>query len=194
MLWCSAGQAAQRVVDTGHPPVDTPDAYAIFDYRFRGSIWEYLQLATRFEIDRPTRIEAAAVWMVWGGGALSYAVAADQDGLPGEVLVAKAVRNLPPMNARPNWVTFRHLGWTLQPGVYWFVMRDLKGDGSGVVYAGAPNPLPGATRYSVVSDAWVAEPTAIGLRLFGGAADGDAYLPLTPSVTLLPFTSAPVTQ
>jgi hypothetical protein len=173
---CSTPAMADMIVDTGHSHFGDGTSWGLYDYRYPDGSgrWDYQQLASQFEVAKTTRVGAISAWMLWYGGALSFSIARDDDGLPGKVIL-KTARDLDrDSDEIPQWVTFRDLEWTLEPGIYWVLFRDVprvETDpdkwGFGYVPTGVPRPQPGALCASGNGGGCRPYPVDIGFRIYG---------------------------
>jgi hypothetical protein len=165
-LLLALSPAAQAlVVDTG-PGADVGGGWSLYDDRPVTS--GYQRLAARFTVGAADLITSVQGWMNWDGGALSFAVLTDFQGLPGATLYS--VTTALPATAwnTPDWRGVGGLNWSLSAGNYWLVFADQPGGGSGAMPGGAPMPLEAyASSPGVAPGAeWMDAPTlGFGVRI-----------------------------
>jgi hypothetical protein len=111
---------ALTVVDTGAGP-DYGGGATLYDQRPVSP--NYQSLAGHFSFSEPSAVQSLAGWLNSNyPGQLTFAIAADAGGLPGQTLFSSTVDVVPTAINHPDWRGAIGLDWNLGAGDYWFVI------------------------------------------------------------------------
>ncbi len=111
---------ALEVVNTGAGP-DYGGGATLYDQRPTGT--EHQSVAGRFTFGAASAVHSLGGWLnSYFPGQLTFAIAADVGGLPGQTLFSSTVDVVPTAFNHPAWRGAQGLDWNLDAGQYWLVI------------------------------------------------------------------------